>query len=233
QQIVAVPVFATDDSRLLPETATGFLLTSNEIEGLMINAGHFTALNAQAQTGHDSVGLPSANFIGGTYSVDDNLSVSLYYSEVDQYWDKLYANLNYSLALANEQALNFDFNIYRTDYDATYTETGDDEGNTIWSLAATYSLGAHSFMLAYQKSIGGFDGIGYDYGVDGGGAVYLANSVQRSDFNAQDENSWQARYDLDLAAVGLNGFKFLSRYLYGDDAVVGTTSNVRGWERYS
>lgn len=231
QQIVAVPVFATDDSRLLPETATGFLLTSNELEGLVINAGHFTALNAQAQTGHDSVGLPSANFIGGTYSVDDNLSVSLYYSEVDQYWDKLYANLNYSLALANEQALNFDFNIYRTDYDATYTETGDDEGNTIWSLAATYSLGAHSFMLAYQKSIGGFDGIGYDYGVDGGGAVYLANSVQRSDFNAQDENSWQARYDLDLAAVGLNGFKFMTRYIYGDDADVGTTDNGKEWER--
>lgn len=233
QQIVGVPVFATDDSRLLPETATGFLLTSSEIEGLEINAGHFTALNAQAQTGHDSygAGLTRANFVGGTYSVDDNFSLSLYYSEVDDYWDKIYANLNYSLALANEQALNFDFNIYRTDYDATYTGTGDDEGNTIWSLAATYSLGAHSFMLAYQKSIGGFDGIGYDYGVDGGGTVYLANSVQRSDFNAQDEKSWQARYDLDLAAVGLNGFKFMTRYIYGDDADVGTTDNGKEWER--
>src|SRR5690606_40827946 len=84
----------------------------------------------------------------------------------DDFWDKVYANLNYSLALANEQALNFDFNIYRTDYEASYTGTGDDEGNTIWSLAATYSMGAHRFMLAYQKSIGGFDGTGYAYGVD-------------------------------------------------------------------
>lgn len=231
QQIVAVPVFATDDSRLLPETATGFLLTSQELPGLDLNIGHFTALNAQAQTGHDSVGLTRANFVGGTYSVDDNFSVSLYYSEVDDFWDKVYANLNYSLALANEQALNFDFNIYRTDYDASYTSTGDDEGNTIWSLAATYSMGAHRFMLAYQKSIGGFDGIGYDYGVDGGGAVYLANSVQRSDFIAEDEKSWQARYDLDLAAVGLNGFKFMTRYIYGDDADVGTTTNGKEWER--
>ena len=231
QQIVGVPVFATDDSRLLPETATGFLLTSNEIEGLEINAGHFTALNAQAQTGHDSLGLTSADFIGGTYAVDDNFSASLYYSDVKDFWQKVYGNLNYTVALANEQAVNLDFNIYRTDYEEVYTGTGDDEGNTIWSLAASYSLGAHSFMLAYQKSIGGFDGIGYDYGVDGGGAVYLANSVQRSDFNAEDEKSWQARYDLDLAAVGLNGFKFMTRYTYGDDADVGTTDNGKEWER--
>ena len=231
QQIVGVPVFATDDSRLLPETATGFLLTSNEIEGLEINAGHFTALNAQAQTGHDSLGLTSADFIGGTYAVDDNFSASLYYSDVKDFWQKVYGNLNYTVALANEQAVNLDFNIYRTDYEEVYTGTGDEEGNTIWSLAASYSLGAHSFMLAYQKSIGGFDGIGYDYGVDGGGAVYLANSVQRSDFNAEDEKSWQARYDLDLAAVGLNGFKFMTRYTYGDDADVGTTDNGKEWER--
>src|SRR5690606_39977935 len=100
-----ISVFATDDSRLLPETATGFLLTSQEIQGLELNLGHFTALNAQAQTGHDSVGLTRANFVGGTYSVDDNFSISLYYSDVKDYWDKIYANLNYSLALANDQAL--------------------------------------------------------------------------------------------------------------------------------
>ena len=163
--------------------------------------------------------------------MDDNFSLSLYYSDAKDAFQKVYGNLNYTVPLVNEQSLNFDFNIYRTDYEAEYTGTGDDEGNTIWSLAATYSLGAHSFMLAYQKSIGGFNGTGYDYGLDGGGTVYLANSVQRSDFNAQDEKSWQARYDLDLAAVGLNGFKFMTRYIYGDDADVGTTDNGKEWER--
>lgn len=231
QQIVGVPVFATDDSRLLPETATGFLLTSKEIQGLELNAGHFTALNLQAQTGHDSGDLKRANFIGGTYSVDENFSFAIYYSDVADHWDKTYGNINYSVALPEEQTLNFDFNIYRTDYDRSYTNTGRDEGNTIWSLAATYSIGAHSFMLAYQKSIGGFDGIGYDYGVDGGATVYLANSVQRSDFNAEDEKSWQIRYDLNLAAIGLNGFKFMARYVYGDDAKVATTDNGKEWER--
>ena len=34
EQFVDLPVLSTDDSRLLPEPSTGFLVTSNEIEGL-------------------------------------------------------------------------------------------------------------------------------------------------------------------------------------------------------
>lgn len=55
-QFTALPVLATDDSRLLPETVEGFLVTSKEIKGLELNAGHFTALNAQSQSYHDSIG---------------------------------------------------------------------------------------------------------------------------------------------------------------------------------
>ncbi|MFP3571100.1 OprD family outer membrane porin, partial [Paraburkholderia sp. SIMBA_030] len=67
-QFTAMPVFATDDSRLLPEVAEGGLITSNEISGLTLNAGHFTAMNAQAQTYHDSLNLSEANIFGGTYA---------------------------------------------------------------------------------------------------------------------------------------------------------------------
>src|SRR5690606_20166993 len=44
-QFVGSPVFSTDDSRILPETATGAYLVSNEIEGLELSAGRFTALS--------------------------------------------------------------------------------------------------------------------------------------------------------------------------------------------
>src|SRR5690554_2179714 len=54
EQFVDLPVLSTDDARLLPETATGFLITSNEIENLELHAGHFTALTAMDQTYHDS-----------------------------------------------------------------------------------------------------------------------------------------------------------------------------------
>ena len=36
-QFVSSPVFSTDDSRLLPEVATGTLITSNEIKGLELS----------------------------------------------------------------------------------------------------------------------------------------------------------------------------------------------------
>lgn len=230
-QFTALPVLSTDDSRLLPETAEGFLVTSNEIEGLELHAGRFTAINAQDQTFHDSIGLKGADVFGGTYSFTDDLSTSLYYSDVEDSFKKYYGNINYGFGISEAQSLNFDFNVYKTDYDKEYTGTGKSEDNTIWSLAATYSFGAHSLMAAYQKSHGGFDGIGYDYGVDGGGTVWLANSVQRSDFNSEDEKSWQLRYDLDFAEFGVPGLKFMARYISGSGAKTATTDNGKEWER--
>ncbi|MFI8607643.1 OprD family porin [Pseudomonas sp. NPDC077649] len=230
-QFTALPVLSTDDSRLLPEVADGFLVTSNEIEGLELHAGHFTAINAQSETNHDSLGLKGADVVGGRYSFTDNFSAALYYSDVEDSFEKKYGNLNYTLGLSDDQSLNFDFNIYKTDYDKEYTDTGKEEDNTIWSLAAAYNMGAHTFTAAYQKSHGGFDGIGYDYGVDGGGTVWLANSIQRSDFNAEDEKSWQLRYDLNFAEYGVPGLAFMARYVSGSDAKTATTDDGKEWER--
>ncbi|MDM9654060.1 OprD family porin [Pseudomonas wenzhouensis] len=230
-QFTALPVLSTDDSRLLPETAEGFLLTSNEIEGLELHAGHFTGINAQAQTYRDSKGLKSADVFGGSYSFTDDLSAALYYSDVEDAFKKYYGNVNYTFGISEDQSLGFDFNIYKTDYDKEYTNTGKSEDNTIWSLSAAYNFGAHTLTAAYQKSHGGFDGTGYDYGVDGGGTVWLANSVQRSDFNAEDEKSWQLRYDLDFAEFGVPGLAFMARYISGSDAKTATTDNGKEWER--
>lgn len=225
-QFVALPVFSTDDSRLLPETATGTIISSSEITGLDLNAGRFTALNAQAATGRDSFGdgaLESINFIGGTYAISDALSASLYYSDVEVHQDddfeKFYGNLNYNMDLGADQSLAFDFNIYKTDVDAA------DSDNTIWSLASTYKVGAHGFTVAHQRSSGD---AGYGYGVDGNGTIWLSNSVQYSDFNYEDEKSWQARYDLNMASFGVPGLSFMTRYIKGYDI---STDDGAGKER--
>ncbi|MCW1936195.1 OprD family porin [Pseudomonas sp. o96-267] len=220
-QFVASPVFSTDDSRILPEVATGTYLVSNEIEGLELSAGRFTAMSSQTGTSRDDIngkgeaGLKYANIVGASYSFTDDLSAAFHASDVEDYWKKYYGNVNYNLALAEEQALNFDFNIYKTDYDKQYTNTASDEDNTIWSLAGAYSLGAHTFTLAHQRASGDR---GYDYGVDGGGTIWLANSVQYSDFNQKDEKSWQARYDINMASYGVPGLSFMTRYIRGTAA---------------
>lgn len=230
-QFTALPVFATDDSRLLPEIAQGTLITSNEIEGLTLHAGHFTSLTAQEETNRDSFRLKEANVVGGTYAFTDNLSTSLYYSKVEDYWRKYYANVNWAVPISDKQGLVFDFNIYDTKSEgsAEYRAfDGDKLDNRAFSLSGAYNIGAHTFTLAYQKVTGDGD---YGYGIDGGVTIFLANSVARSDFNSEDEKSWQARYDLNFAEYGIPGLTFMTRYVRGTDANVSSGDNGKEWER--
>lgn len=230
-QFTALPVFSTDDSRLLPEMAQGALITSEEIKGLTLNAGRFTSLTNQEQSNRDSARLTKADVLGGTYAITDGLSTSLYYSKVEDYWRKYYGNLNWSLPISDEQGLVFDFNIYDTKSTGAAKERaydGDKIDSRAFSLSAAYTIGAHTFTLAHQRVTG--DG-GYAYGIDGGGSIFLANSVARSDFNSEDEKSWQARYDINMATFGVPGLSFMTRYIHGTDANVSSGNNGKEWER--
>ena len=252
EQFVDLPVLSTDDARLLPETATGFLATSNEIENLELNLGHFTALTAMDQTYHDStsnkigantnsVTLRSLDLAGGRYNFTDDLSAAYYYSDAsvghkgagEGSIQKHYTNVNYGLDLAENQSLNFDFNMYNTKFKDKDQPSNKKDSNNIWSLAAAYSLfDAHTFTVAHQRVTGGLAG-GYNYGYDGGGAVYVANSVQLKDFNQKGEKSFQARYDLDMATFGVPGLSFMTRYVRGTNIEnnAGTTNSGKNWER--
>lgn len=233
-QFTTMPVFATDDSRLLPEVAEGFQITSNEIAGLELKAGHFTGINAQDSTNHDGLGLTKADVIGGTYTFSDSLSTTLYYSRIEDYFRKIYANVNWTLPIADGQAFGLDVNAYKVDSigaglaDGDSSVNGGDIDNLTYSFAASYSIDAHKFTLSFQDVTGDGD---YAYGVDGGGTVYLNNSIARSDFNTEDEKSYGARYDLDFTTFGVPGLTFMTRYVTGKGANVETTNNGKEWER--
>ena len=241
-QYTTAPVFASDDSRLLPELPQGISITSNEIKDLKLEAGHFTSIVAQDQTYRDSIsssepgssrGLRDANFVGGVYSWTPEFTTSLYYSKVEDYWKKIYANVNWTHALSDDQSVAVDFNIYDTKSDGAGLVRSDKDkttklDNRAFSLQGAYTIGAHTFTLAAQKVSG--DGQ-YGYGVDGGGTIFLANSIARSDFNAEDEKSYQARYDLNMATFGIPGLSFMTRYVTGRGANIATTNNGKEWER--
>ena len=212
------PVVGTGDARLLPETATGFFLSSEEVEGLVLDAGHITAMNNFNSSNSDDELLiqyagdvgDAISWAGLTYTPADSLTLSLYGSHVEDTWNRYYANLGYTLALGGEQSLNFDLNVYRTN-DVGQSLAGE-IGSTDWSLAGKYSIGAHTLTLAFQQidDEAGFVYIGFD-------GIYLANSVQYSDFNSPGEESWQLRYDLDMANYGVPGLSFMTRYILGRD----------------
>lgn len=229
------PVFATGTARLFPSTATGFQLLSSDVENLSVDAGHFTAIrdgsastnsDGEITTAYGGTIANSADYLGGTYAFSENLSASLFGAQLEDVWNQYYANLNYSIPLSDSQALTFDANVYDT------SETGDEKAgkidNTSWSLSAAYTLGAHKFTLAHQQVDGDtpFDYISMD-GANSGDSIFLANSVQYSDFNAPNEKSWQARYDLDMAPYGVPGLSFMARYITGED-IDGTKADPLG-----
>lgn len=219
------PVFAVGGTRLLPQTASGIALMSSEIQGLDVEAGHYYSGTGQDTTNRDGaifatyagVEAKTADFVGGKYAFNDQFSASLYGAKLEDIWNQYYVNLNYTLPIADKQSLGFDVNYYNTK-DEGKSLAGDITNNT-FSLAAAYTLSAHTFTLAFQKVNGNtpFDYIGIGDNNAGGDSIFLANSVQYSDFNGPGEKSWQARYDLNMAEYGVPGLTFMTRYINGKD----------------
>ncbi|MCG4454434.1 OprD family porin [Pseudomonas sp. MMS21-TM103] len=228
EQRPTAPVFAMGDSRLLPEVATGIQLSSNEFDALSFEAGHFTAYNGRNSTNSDD-GLftsyagaeaDSVDFIGGTYKVSDNLSLTAYASEAEELWRQYFGYASYSIPLADQQSLSFSLAAYKTS-DQGEARAGELD-TTSWSAKAAYAFGPHKLSLAYQKIDGDefFDYIGAD-------SIWLANSVQYSDFNAPNERSVQVRYDLNMASFGVPGLTLMTRYVKGDQ-IDGTKADPNG-----
>ena len=228
-----LPVLYHDNSRLLPESYTGTMLTSNEIEGLELVAGTFHAQSRKSDEGRDSGGLKSIDVFGGSYQFNDALSAAFYASDVEDVVKRQYVNLNYTMPIASN-SLNFDLNGYRSKYDEDFYDSGK---NRIWSLATTYTTGPHAFTLAYQRSSGD---VGFDYGGyqnaggtgNGGSSIWLANSYW-SDFNAEDERSWQVAYTVDFAQYGWPGLTYRVAYVRGTDITTSQTTSGKEHEFFN
>ncbi|MCY1267888.1 Porin D [compost metagenome] len=155
------------------------------------------------ETGRHGSESPTSCPAGATYTGDSPLGAALYASQLDDTWRQGYLNLGY-----RQDALTLDGNLYRTldqgDARAGATDT------LAWSLLAKYRIGNQALTLAFQKVRGDtpFDFVGGD-------SIYLANSIKFADFNGPHERSWQARYDLDLAPLGVPGMTFMTRYVSG------------------
>lgn len=217
EQRVKTPVFGSSDSRLLPETASGFFLRSREFEDLTLVAGHFTESTDRNATSHDrgfvvnySDGRQGDSFdlVGLQYDGIPGLSASLYGSRYEDSWTQHYLGASYRHELGEARSLAFNFDLYRT------TDSGEALSgridNTTWSLVSRYASGPHGFSLGYQQVDGDTP---FDYVTRG--AIWLGNAAQLSDFNAPNERSWQLRYDLSLAAFGLPGLSLSAAYLRG------------------
>jgi imipenem/basic amino acid-specific outer membrane pore len=224
QQRPESPVFATGDARLLPSWATGTSIASDEITDLHIQGGHFYSGNGQGSTNQDGelqsyYGGKSVNtvdYIGGDYTFSDDLGFGLHASQFEDVWNQYYADLYHTFNFADDVSLSTSLNYYNTQ-DTGSSKSGDINNNT-YSASFALAVGAQTFTLAHQSVNGDTP---FDYlAIDGspGNSVWLANSVQFSDFVMPNEKSYQARYDLDMGTLGVPGLSFMARYITGGQA---------------
>lgn len=219
------PVFAAEGDRILPQTATGMLLASNELDDLELVAGHFTAGAEPTTTNHKGglwasyAGVESGqvDFFGVEYRSGESLGGGFYAAVLEDIWRQYYGNLQYAHPLAAGQSLAFDFHLYRTQEQGAALAGKID--NTAWSLATTYAHDEHSLTLTYQRidSDTPFDYIGFGDNTDAGQgeSIYLANEMQISEFNGPREQSMTLRYALDLAGYDLPGLNAQLSYTHG------------------
>ena len=211
------PVFQRGDGRLLPQSFRGVSLRNTSIDGLTLQGGHLHGARNKASSNHDGemsteyggTDYRSASYFGGDYAFADGTAFSLYQASFQDVWTQRYLSLARTFAFDEGHALDLGGNFYRT-RDQGRALAGDIATDS-WSTYARLRTGAHSLMLGYQRIEGDQP---FDYLRDGD-SIYLANSALYSDFNSPNERSWQIRYDFELAAWGLPGLSFMTRYLRG------------------
>ena len=223
------PVVSSNDTRLLPSTFEGALLTSKDIDKLMLQGGKLEQIkfnsssNYQDFTGNRIGGVSDDfRFAGGTYSFNKALSTSLYYGNLENVYRQYFGGVVYEIPLAEQQSLKFDLRYSKSTDDGNFRPLDNRAANGLVS----YTLGSSVFTAAYQR-MSGDDPFPYIANSD----PYLVNFVQINDFANTQERSWQLRYDYNFAALGLPGLTFMSRYVQGDNALVAGSNTGKEWER--
>lgn len=231
-----LPVLAFSDIRLLPPSYQGMALSTNEIAGLAVQAGHLTSTSLRNEAGDDSMmamlgHVPQRqaqsnafNFLGGEYSFNaKQSSVNLWYGQLEDIYQQTFlgvkhtqpvgawilgANLGYYLAIEQGDAL-----------------LGKIDNRAFFSMLSA-KRGGHTFQLGYQAM----------YGDSAFPRVFaniapLGNEVPTYEFASTDERSWQGRYDYDFAAAGIPGLVATVRYIRGDNVDTGAGFEGRDSER--
>ncbi|GAA0286359.1 MULTISPECIES: OprD family porin [Pseudomonas] len=225
----STPVVAYGDSRLLPESFRGATFTNTSIKDLTLQGGRLHAMSQPNSSGMrdgfstfyaGAVDAPWIAYLGGDYTVNEHVGVSLYTSQFKDVWNQYYAGTTLSYPLSDSVSLIGGFNYYRA-VDEGKKLLGSFDNN-IWSGKTGVKFGAHVVTVGYQRNNGNDD---FDY-LRQSDSIFLDNSIQYSDFNSPKEQSLQLRYDLDMQAFGIPGLSFMTRYAKGWDADYSNANSV-------
>ncbi|WP_236100866.1 OprD family porin [Pseudomonas argentinensis] len=227
--VPVLPLAYYSDTRLLPSTFTGAMLTSREIDRLTFTAGRLTHANGRDSAGNDDIsyaGQSSAHLdmFGGDYQLNRNLTLRYHHGELEDIYRQQFAGVVHTLPLGDTISLRTDLR-YFDSRDIGAGKAGDIDNRNVNGMF-TLSVGFHRFAAAFQRLSGDSA-----FPVIDTGTPYVANLVTYNPFTKTNEKSWQLRYEYDFAGMGIPGLSFMTRYVAGSDIHSGAIRNGREWER--
>lgn len=231
-----LPVLAFSDIRLLPPSYQGVSVSSGEIAGLALQAGHLTTTSLRNEAGDEKMiamlgHVPQRgaegdgfNYVGGDYAFNTNrTSVSYWHGQLKDIYRQDFVGLKHSQPMG-EWTLGANLGYYdaREDGDKLL---GKIDNQAFFSLLSA-KHGGHIFYVGYQAM----------YGDSAFPRVFanitpLGNEVPTYEFAYTDERSWQVRYDYDFVALGIPGLTTTVRYITGNNVTTGAGYEGKDRER--
>ncbi|HEN8799954.1 OprD family porin [Pseudomonas sp. CM27] len=224
------PVLVYNDARLLPQTYQGTQLTSTDIAGLALTAGHLDRFKQRDSS--DSTGLyldgygggqaGDFTFAGADYAVSKQLRLSYFHGQLEHFYRQDFVGVVHDLPLAGG-VFTTDLRYFKSrDSGAGYAGPID---NDMFSGQVAYAHSGHTVGAGYQV-LDGEAGLPYISGA----TVYSFSNVGIGKFVEEQEQTWMASYAYNFAAAGVPGLTFMARYLSGDNSRSGA-AGIKEWER--
>jgi len=231
-----LPVVNFSDSRMLPSTYTGTMLSSKELEHFTINAGRIEKENLRDSTSNDDlmyakIDASHLDFFGGAYNPTAELSISYYASQLDNIYRQHFAGLMHTYRLTEGVSLKSDLRFFHSaDYGEKNLESRSrvDQGvinNNFFSAFETLVWGANKYTIGYQNLSGDGD---FPYL----GVVPYSNNLSLiGAFTRAGTDALQYRYDYDFAGIGFPGLTLMARYIQASHVRTALVSSGTETER--
>lgn len=241
-----LPILVANDSRLLPQSFQGSMVTSKEFDDVTFTGGQLTRAIGRASSNWGGIAAGGRNgsdafrFAGADWKPTKDLMLQYYYAQLEDYYGQSFLGLIHDFQISPDQFLKTDLRYFNSHSDGEngsntnyQYKNGYNAGglgkidNNTWSAAFTYSFGGNALTLGHQRvsDSGGMpyvtngnlvDGRGRSEG-EGGASVYLYTDIMINNFTRAGENSSFGIYRYDFAGLGIPGLKAQWTYVKGQD----------------
>ncbi|MCU1785311.1 OprD family porin [Pseudomonas sp. 13B_2.1_Bac1] len=226
-----IPLVSAGDARLLPQFFEGAMLDIRELEHFQFSLGQMRKVNYREfsgsrnmQTGNYlNASSDRFNYLGGNWAPNGRSSLGVWGGQLQDVYQQVLYTGTHSLPLGG-WTLSGTLN-YLDSSESGVAKAGKlDSRMSSTLLSANY--GPQTFRAGYQYNAGD-SALPFLHDTDLPG---VANAVQVLRFDRARERSWQARYDLDFAPLGVPGLSAFVRYVKGDNFKV-AGEDASEWER--